>query len=117
MSPAAGIALAAVHIGLDAATVTDGNTGTSGPDRQHLDSQFVPRNPRVLEKRHFSQITADIGAADPHPVGPHQGLAGCGVGGAWDVDVFEMLRFLEPYRTHKSASFSTLPIGDRLDSG
>ena len=67
-TPTTRIATSAVHVGLNAAAVTRTHIGHPGPDGKDLNTQFMPRNSWVTKKREFSEVTAEIRAADTHPV-------------------------------------------------
>jgi hypothetical protein len=57
----AGVASLAIQIRLDRAAVSRLQTGHICPDSEHFDAQFVPRDPRIAEKRKLAEIRGDIG--------------------------------------------------------
>src|SRR6058998_3632306 len=63
MAAAAGVALLAVEVRLDSAAITWPDIRHAFADGEHFDSQFVPRNARIAEEGHFSEVPAVVGAA------------------------------------------------------
>ena len=64
-------------------------------DREHFDAEFVPRNARVTEERHFAEVTAVIRAANADAMNAHQRLARAGLRRLSDFDATERLWFFE----------------------
>jgi hypothetical protein len=105
LSSATGKAGSAVHIGLNAAAITDFNIRNAIADGQNLNTQFMAGNSRILEERKFPQKTAEICAADSHSVSSHKNLAGAGWTGISDIHVFKAARFFESNGFHERSVF------------
>ena len=72
----AGMAMAAIEIGLHGAMITRGDMRHTRPSGQHLHPQLVAGNARVAEKRHFAQIAGIVAAANAYPTHAYQRHAG-----------------------------------------
>ena len=64
-------------------------------DREHFDAEFVPRNARVTEERHFAEVTAVIRAANADAMNAHQRLARAGLVRLGDFNPAERQRVFE----------------------
>src|SRR5205823_3471088 len=72
---AAGVTFLTIEVRLDRTPIAGMNIGYPRTDIQDLHAQFMTRNARITEERHFAQIAGDVGAADADLVHPDQRLA------------------------------------------
>jgi hypothetical protein len=100
VAAAAAIALLAVDIGLDRASISDRYVIDAGPNRDDFNSQLVPENARVTKERHLAKKSTVIGAAHPHRVYAHHGIPSCGVRRLWHIDVAQHTGLFELNRLH-----------------
>jgi hypothetical protein len=86
VTPATGMAVLAIQVGLDAAPISGTHVRDPVADAHHFDAQFMPRNPRVGEEGHLAQVTSEVGAANAHLMNADHGLTRAGSGGFVDID-------------------------------
>jgi len=60
----AGVAGAAVEVGLDGATVTDLEMRNAFTDGEDFDAELMPEDARKLDEGHLTEVAAEVGAAD-----------------------------------------------------
>ena len=94
------VARLAVDVGLDAAAVTGLHVRHARANGHHLDAEFVPRDPRITEKRHLPQEAPVVGAADAHRVDADHRLAGARRWRLRNVDEPKRLRAFEKQGLH-----------------
>jgi len=68
------IAMLAVNVWLDTATVARLHVGHTGADVNDFDAEFVTGNSRVTEERHLAEEARIIGAANPDAVNANDGI-------------------------------------------
>jgi hypothetical protein len=85
----------AVDVWLHAAAVARLDIRDPGTDGDHLDAEFVPRNPRIAEERHLAEVAAVVGAADADRMHADHRLAGRRCVRLRNLDISERFRLLE----------------------
>lgn len=85
----AGVAGAAVQVGLHAASIPRGHVADLAADGDDFDTELMAEDAWVVDEGHFTQVTAEVGAADADGANGDQRLAGAGCGGLGEVDEFE----------------------------
>jgi hypothetical protein len=81
-----GVALTAIHVGFNAATITRFDVRHAFAHFDDLNAEFMPRNPREIKKRKFSKIATDVGTTHAHAVCAHQSFSGSRFAGSGNVD-------------------------------
>ena len=82
----AGVAVAAVDVGLHGAAVAGRDVRDARADGEHLDTQLVAGDARVAEEGHLAEVAGDVRAADADAMDAEKDFAGGGRGGFGDVD-------------------------------
>src|SRR5690606_22806013 len=101
---AAGVAMAAVHVGLHAALVSGLHVLHALACFEHRYAQFMANHPRIAEKRHLAQKSAVVGPADAHAIRLDQHLARPWRTRLVHLDIGKMLRLVESNGSHLSYS-------------
>lgn len=70
-----GVTFLAIQVGFDRALIAGLNVDNPLAYFEYLDAELMTGNARIRIKRHFTQIAAEIGAADAHAMYAHQDLA------------------------------------------
>ena len=86
VTPATGMAVLAIQVGLDAAPISGTHVRDPVADAHHFDAQFMPRNPRVGEEGHLAQVAAEVGTANAHLMDANHSLTRAGSRRFVDVD-------------------------------
>ena len=92
----------AVDIRLHRAAVTGPDIRHALTDREHFDAELVPRNARVGVERHFAEIPAVIGTANPDAMHTHERLTGRECGGLGQIEWTKSERFFEEDGFHRN---------------
>ena len=94
------VALLAVDVRFDRTAVAGRHVCYTVAHFEHLNSQLMPWNARIAEKRHLAQITAEVRTTNADLMNPYQGLARLGFVWPCDVNTFPLLGCVERKRFH-----------------
>jgi hypothetical protein len=89
------IALLAIDVGFNTASVSHLNIRNPFSNRQDFDTQFMPWDPGIGKEREFPQVSAEIGSAHADAMYPNQHFSRPGRIRFSNVDLLPELRLNE----------------------
>jgi hypothetical protein len=96
----AGITLAAVHVRLDAASISWLDAEDTVADFQDFHSEFVPGDARVSKEGHLTEVATVVRTADSHSMRPHKRFARTRRTWVVDFDTLKVLGFFQADSAH-----------------
>jgi hypothetical protein len=90
VATSAGVALLAIDIRFYSAVISDGDRGNIASHGNDFYTEFMARNARIAEERHFAQIAAKIRSTDPNLMHAYNGIERAW---SWRFGDFNLLPF------------------------
>jgi hypothetical protein len=87
--------LLAIDVRLNGATIARFYVGHALPYRDNLHTQLMTGNPRVTIERHFAEVPTQVGPTNPDAMHPNQRFAGPRRFRFREINLAEMLGFLQ----------------------
>ena len=110
-------AFLAIDVRLDRAQVPRADTRDTGPDRDDLDAELVPKDPRIGKEGLPASERMQVGSANAHPAHPHERLSRERCRGRRHIDLHKPPWLIESYGFHAICAGATTQSRSRSSTG